>query len=378
AYAYTVTLEPHNQPWLFALEWPVSLPPEAFATYDFQLHGKKPVRERIRYALASQPEAILPRQDRAILAEALELPERFNPRTVALGRRLRAESANAEEIVARALGFLRAQGLVYTLQPPLMGEHVADEFLFDARRGFCEHFAASFVVLMRAAGVPARVVTGYQGGEHNPVDDTWVIRQSDAHAWAEVWLEGTGWRRVDPTAAAHPARIEHNLAAALPAGEPLPLLRRLDLDLLRTLRYRWWALHHAWNQWVLGYDPERQRDLLRRLGMSSPDWQQMTAWLAGLSGITLLLLAAALLKRSPHRDPLSRAWARLSRRLGKKGLARQSWEGPHDYAARVGHQLPARAGEIRAIAELYSALRYGGADAKLVRELSRRIAAFKP
>ncbi|MCX8086515.1 MAG: DUF3488 and transglutaminase-like domain-containing protein [Rhodocyclaceae bacterium] len=377
-YAYTVTLEPHNKPWLFALEFPVSLPPETIDTHDFQLHAKKPVRERIRYRVVSQPMILQRPEELDILAEALELPEGLNPRTVALGRRLAAEHRQDERIVAAALAFLRNAKLLYTLQPPLMSEHVADQFLFDYKRGFCEHFAASFAVLMRAAGIPARVVTGYQGGERNPIDGTWVIRQSDAHAWTEVWLEGEGWRRVDPTAAAAPLRIEQNLAAAVPAGDPLPLLHRLDSDFMRALRYRWWAVNNAWNQWVLGYNPERQREFLARLGMPSPDWRTMSAWLAGLSGATLLAIAGWLLSQRPRRDPLERAWGRFSRRLARRGLARHPWEGPRDYAARLSARLPEQAAEINAIAQLYSALRYGGADVKLGQELVRRIAAFKP
>jgi transglutaminase-like putative cysteine protease len=154
--------------------------------------------------------------------------------------------------------FLR-QRLVYTLAPPVLGEQTADEFLFDTRQGFCEHFSNAFAVAMRAAGVPARVVTGYQGGEVNPVDGWLIVRQYDAHAWTEVWLAGRGWVRIDPTAISAPTRIDLNLAAAVPAGDPLPLLMRVDLAWLRDIRFRWEAVANTWNQWVLGYNPERQR-----------------------------------------------------------------------------------------------------------------------
>jgi hypothetical protein len=273
---------------------------------------------------------------------------------------------------------MRDQQLIYTLQPPLMKLHVADEFLFDHQRGFCEHFSAAFAILMRAAGVPTRVVTGYQGGERNPVDDTWVVRQSDAHAWTEVWLPGQGWQRIDPTAASAPARIDLNLAAAVPAGDPLPFLSGAGLDWLREARYRWWAVSNAWNQWVLGYNPQRQLEFLSRLGMAAPDWRKMTATLAVLCGIVLLALAGGLLYRRPRLDPAARLWRKLGRRLARRGLARQDWEGPCDYARRVAAARPEHGDEIIAISLLYAGLRYGQCEPSRIDELRRRIAAFAP
>ena len=380
AYRYAITLEPHNRPWLFALELPDGLPAglaaPSFATGDFQLLSRRSIRERIRYELVSRTEVDFLPASPPQLAAALALPAGSNPRTQALGAAWAQDGGSDATRVQRGIDFMREQRLGYTLQPPLTGIHTADEFLFDSRRGFCEHFSSAFVVLMRAAGVPARVVTGYQGGEHNPVDDTWVIRQSDAHAWAEVWLAERGWVRVDPTAASHPARIEQNLAAAVPVGDPLPLLARQGFIWLREARFRWWALNNVWNQWVLGYNPQRQRELLERLGMYSPDWRKMSAALAILSGVALLGLALWLLRQRPGRDAAERAWHRFSRRLARRGLARHAWEGPRDYATRLAYALPTRATEIRHIAELYCAARYAGIATALP-ELERRIAVFK-
>ncbi len=383
-YDYAITLEPHNKPWLFALELPVTLPAIAALTSDFQLHARKPVRERIRYELRSQATLRHAAEHPRVLAQALTLPATLNPRTQALGAEWQQRGESEAQRLQRAIDFMRGQGFVYTLQPPLMDEDVADAFLFDHKRGFCEHFAASFVVLMRAAGVPARVVTGYQGGEHNPVDDSWVIRQSDAHAWAEVWLAQQGWVRVDPTALSAPARIEINLAAALPAGEPLPFLSGSGLDWLRAARFRWWAISDAWNQWVLGYNPERQRNFLKKLGMREPDWRSMGAALAVLGGLVLLALSGWMLYRRPRADPAARAWQQLSRRLARheKGLARHAWEGPREYVGRVAGALPRHAAELDAIARLYATLRYGPAPAAtintMLKELRRRVAAFTP
>lgn len=377
---HEVTLEPHGKHWLFALELPGSLPPDALATPDFQLVAGTPVVARQRYPVTSFPDLDAGADDR-LRGMALALPADSNPRTRALAAGWRKQATSDEELLRMAQTFFLRQGLTYTLAPPLMGTHTADEFLFDTRQGFCEHFANAFAVAMRAAGVPARVVTGYQGGEINPVDGWLTVRQYDAHAWTEVWLSGRGWVRVDPTAISAPTRINVNLAAAVPLGDPLPLFARADLAWLRDLRFRWDAVTNAWNQWVLGYNPERQRWLLERLGMPQPDWRRMTAALAVLCGIALLALSAWTLRRRRDDDPVRAVWDRLSRRLARRGLARRPHEGPMDYAERVAAARPAVAGEIRAIAAAYARLRYAdGADGDCnsFDRLRRRVASFRP
>ena len=195
--------------------------------------------------------------------------------------------SGTNRFAGNAFEFFRGSRFEYTLQPPLLGENSVDEFLFDAKQGFCEHFASSFVFLMRAAGVPARVVTGYQGGDTNPVDGYMVVRQADAHAWAEVWLAGGGWTRVDPTAAAVPVRVELGITAAAPAGQSL--LMRANLNWLKGLRNNWEALTNQWNQWVLGYNPDRQREMLAWLGVRQPNWETMTLMLFwSVAGVVLL------------------------------------------------------------------------------------------
>ncbi len=381
-YDYALTLEAHNRPWILALDFPG--PGAAGARYatDLRLLADRPVRHRTRFALTAYPETPVGRfESPGALAIARQLPSDTNPRTVALARELAEGAPDDETILARVLDHMRELGLVYTLRPPLLGRHSADEFLFDTRRGFCEHFASAFVVLMRAAGVPSRVVTGYQGGEINPIDGSMVVRQSDAHAWAEVWLDGRGWVRVDPTALAAPSRIDAGLAAALPQGELLPLMMRPALSWLRAARHRWEAVSNAWNQWVLGYDTLRQHELMRRLGVAEPDWRTLSALLAASTGVLMLLLLAWAHARHRAADPLDRAWDAFCAKLARRGLPRLPWEGPMDYAGRVAAALPTRAGVVRTIAAAYARLRYGGngpADPAATRALARSIQRFKP
>jgi len=384
AVAYSVTLEPHNKPWLFALELPGTIPAEASIAHDYQLMAKTPVRSRIRYDMRSYLETT-PGEDESgsVLREALLLPERSNPRARALAQSWRSElGGNDQAIVRRMLEYYRSLIFVYTLSPPILGEDSLDEFLFETKRGFCEHFAAGFVFMMRAAGIPARVVTGYQGGEVNPIDGTLIVRQSDAHAWAEIWLKERGWVRVDPTAAIAPSRIESNLAVALPAGDVRPLLTRPEFVWLLHVRYRWDALANIWNQWVLGYNPKRQRDLLASWGMRSPDWQQMTVVLSVLCGTLLLVYSLwAILQRQPV-APALLAWNKLSKMLARRGLAREPWEGPHDYAKRIANSLSLSekpyAEEVATIADIYAHMRYAQHSpqqaAGMLRELESRIA----
>jgi transglutaminase-like putative cysteine protease len=375
---YEVTLEPHGKHWLFALEMPSAAPPNAIITSDYQMLSKGPVRNRIRYAVRSSLD-FRPGEEEtaATLASLLELPDN-NPRTRALVRRWRSELEDDEALARRMLAHFRREAFFYTLTPPRLGENDIDQFLFETRRGFCEHYASAFVFAMRAAGIPARVVTGYQGGERNPVDGYFTVRQSDAHAWAELWFPGKGWVRYDPTAAVAPNRIEAGLASALPAGEPLPLLVRPDLSWLRQLRFRWEAIANTWNQWVLGYDELRQREFLTRLGMREPDWKAMTAVMAILSGFLLLALTVWALHRYVRQDPALRAWNRLSRKLSRIGLARRDWEGPRDYVRRVCLACPRLARPLEEIAALYIGLRYGTLTGKApLRKMRALIAAMR-
>jgi transglutaminase-like putative cysteine protease len=378
---YEVTLEPHGKFWLFALEMPATLPPDSALTSDYQPVARQAVRNRVRYTQRAWPESIAGRNEAPhMLRSALALPRDGNPRARAVGAAWRARHGDdGAAILAAAENFFLNQFLIYTLNPPLLGGDMVDEFLFETRRGFCEHFAASFVFTLRAAGVPARVVAGYQGGEVNPVDGYLVVRQYDAHAWAEAWIAGRGWVRIDPTAISAPSRINSNFTAAVPAGEALPFLVRSDLAWLREVRYRLDAITNGWNQWVLGYNPQRQRDLLASLGLNEPDWRGMTAVLSVLCGAVMLGLTGWILRNRLRVDPALAAWRRFTVRLARRGVAWQPWEGPQAFAERAARQIPWHSETIREIAVLYARLRYGAApQAGDLIDLKAKIAGFKP
>jgi hypothetical protein len=291
-------------------------------------------------------------------------------------------------LIDAALDHFRRGGYTYTLQPPLLGRHSIDEFLFDTRQGYCEHYAAAFVVLMRALDIPARVVTGYQGGEVNPVDGFMTVRQSDAHAWAEVWLAQRGWIRVDPTAVVAPMRIEQGaveiarqaglnpgFGGAAGAGAPT------WIRWLRTVRFNWEALQNSWNQWVLAYSPERQRALLERLGLE-PDWR-MLGVLLGVSLIAILAVLAffSLRYRNP-RDPLSQLFDRFRGRLLEAGLPVDLSFGPRALRTQIENVLaPTARQDAAAILQAIESWRYSRASesvtAAQLRELRSAVRRFR-
>lgn len=360
---YTVTLEPHNKRWLFILDMPAKLSIAAEFAPDFQVLNRTPVNARTRYSamsfLSYRANLGEPPQQ---LQRALALPRGYNPQARQLAAEWRARSGSELALVRTALAYFNQKGFAYTLEPPPLGFNSVDEFLFKTKKGFCEHYAGSFVFLMRAAGIPARVVTGYQGGEFNDLGGYYVLRQYDAHAWAEVWLQDRGWVRIDPTAAVSPERIQSGLNAALPGNVDLPLLARTQSPFLLKLRFNLDALTNQWNQWVLGYDTERQFAFLTRLGMEDITWQKLA--LNMLSGVALLVgvFALIMLRRlaSGHTDAVQAFWLKACRKLEKAGLPRAPHEGAMDYADRIAAARPDLAEDMYDIAARYASLRYGG------------------
>jgi len=380
ALEYTVTLEPHNRQWLFALDLPDSAPAHAVATSDFQLRAAAPVVTRLRYETRSFLEYRTGLEEpRAVLERALRLPEKMNPRTVQLAQDLRRRFASDAALVREVLLMFRNENFSYTLEPPPVGVHSVDDFLFNTRAGFCEYYASALAVIMRAAGIPARIVTGYQGGEVNPYGGYLIVRQAYAHAWNEVWLPNEGWVRVDPTAAVSPLRIQSGIAAAVPRSDPLPLLVRGDYPWLRQLQFTWDSLANQWNQWVLGYNPERQRWVLSRVGIDDATWRTLGLALVGVTAVIMILLLPLMLRTLKSRvaDPVTAAYARFCAKLGRRGLARAPAEGPCDYANRLARLRPELAPSIGAITGRYVALRYGdGGNETEVRELERQVRQF--
>jgi len=380
-YDYSMTLEPQGQRWLLALDYPGADIEGALYASNYQLLARRPTQSRLRLAMNAYPET-QPGADesQAVLQQALRLPRNANPRTTAMVRELVVGIDSPQRIVTAVLDDMRSRRLVYTLEPPLLGRESVDEFLFDTRAGFCEHFSSAFVFMMRRAGVPARVVLGYQGGEINPVDRTMVVRQSDAHAWGEVWLPERGWVRIDPTAVSAPERIEQGLAASLSLDRGLPFLMHPSMAWLQRFRFQWEALSNRWNQWVLAFDIDQQRNMLERLGIQQPDWRKLVLLLgAVLSGLTVLLLIWALFQRR-REEPLDRAWRLFGDKLARKNLGRHPWEGPVDYVERAIAALPAHAEALRDIAATYTRLRYGqlkADDDAQVKILLRRIRELK-
>ncbi|MDR1889321.1 MAG: DUF3488 and transglutaminase-like domain-containing protein [Zoogloeaceae bacterium] len=358
---YTLTLEAHQRNWLLPLEMPTHVEGvEADMTRNGLLRSRRPITTRTRLQLVSHPEyrmdaeaSLPPGLQRA----SLQLPRDYNPRTLELARRWRAENPDPRQLAERALRHFHDEAFYYTLEPPLLGAQAMDDFLFNTRSGFCEHYASAFVTLMRAAGVPARVVMGYLGGELNPVDGFLVVRQSSAHAWAEIWIANEGWIRIDPTAAIPPERVAPDAAANL---VDLPSeLAGYAIDWLQGLRYRWDAVNNSWNQWVLGYSSERQRELLSILGLSNPSWQRITTALIVVMAAMLLALSLWLLQARPDTtDPAWKLWRKALRHLAKQGVRTQPWETPLALAKRLQTERPDLAETVLALARLVCAARY--------------------
>jgi len=380
---YTVTVEPHSRRWLFALDLPSRVPPLSTMSNDFQLLHQTAVNNRVRYDMASH----LNYRDNAALGgrelrRALALPANANPRSRELASQMRKAAGGERAYIAAVLGMFRSQNFYYTTTPPLLPrENPVDEFLFSTRAGFCEHFASSFAVLMRAAGIPARIVTGYQGGELNTIGNYLTVRQADAHAWVEVWLNDDGWVRVDPTAAVSPARVEAGVAAAVPQAETLPFMMRGVYPWLRRARMAWDSAANSWNQAVLGYTQDRQRQLMRRVGIDDATWRSLATVMFIATGVITLVLAALMLHklRASRPDPVTAAYLRFCERLARCGVKRHPSEGPDAFRKRAAAARPELAPSIGAISELYIRLRYGEtARTSDALQLKREVAAFSP
>ena len=349
AFNYEVTLEPSNKPWVFALDAAMAAPVLAGyqlrATSELQWLTNRPITDLIRYKAQSHTQFRYgPEKPDLSLQNDVKLPKGYNPRTLELAADIKADArlanadkdADAATLVNAVMQKLRTGGYEYTLEPGVYGNNTADEFWFDRKTGFCEHIASSFVVLMRAMGVPARIVTGYQGGEFNEVDGYWVVRQSDAHAWAEIWQAGkqdgstTGsWVRVDPTSAVAPQRIDSLQRLTAPSGvfgDAISSLWTSTLgnggyNPLLQLRAVWDAVNNTWNQKILNYTEATQLNILKNMGFSSPSWTDLSyVLIAIIVTVSLLGIAWTTWDKRQH-DPWLRLLSTVRARLEKMGLA---------------------------------------------------------
>ncbi len=384
--AYTVTLEPHNQKWLYALDMPGQNPElgpdQSWITSDFQLLTQKPIRQRIRYEMISYPEYKISGLNDDELQKSLQLPRQQHGRTKRLIHQWKKEGLSKKQIIKRALKLFSEDKFYYTLNPPLLENDRVDQFLFETKQGFCEHYASAFAVMMRLAGIPARIVLGYQGGEYNPVGDYFVVHQRNAHAWTEVWIKEQGWTRVDPTAAVSPLRVIEGIESALPGniiGIPLMFSRNsLTRQLWRRLNYSWDTVNNQWNQWVISYGPKRQKAFLAQFGLQKIDWSSMIFLIIIFIVLILIYLAFVLLKSTPENgEPVKRLYIKFCKKLARCGIHHVAHEGPVDFAKRAALKRGDLSQQIYNITDIYIAIRYGSNNAQIP-SLQEHVRSFRP
>ncbi|SFJ89081.1 transglutaminase TgpA family protein [Methylophaga sulfidovorans] len=383
SYNYQMTLEPHNKKWLFALDFPTKLP-QSFQTHlttDGQLNSNEAIKQRSQYSLTSSPSYTFNAASDPNLNAALQLPENKHTKTRALAEKWQQQSATPQQYIDTVLDFFKNDGFVYSLSPPRLNGDTVDEFLFNTKEGFCEYYAASFTVLMRAAGIPARIVTGYQGGDINPVDNILTVRQRDAHAWSEVWLPKQGWVRVDPTAAVSHQRIEQGIGRFLPPGRQSPAMLGNNNQLVaawNSLKNNWNAFNTAWDMWVVSFGPERQLELLSKLGMTNPNWKKMTLVLTILFVLSGLIMTLSIWFKRSSSDPAVVLYQRFCKKLARLGIKKADYEGPQDFAQRAQVALPEYQQQIDSITTLFTTWRYRQQDEQTLSSLREQIKTFKP
>jgi len=368
---YSMAVEGHDQPWVVALDLPTAAPEGARLDHDNALIAARPMTALTQWRLQSSPPLLFEGElEAALRTRALQLPRGLNPRTRALGEQWRQEAgagASADvAIVNRALAWIR-RDFAYTLDTPLPGRDGADEFLFDQQAGYCEHFSSAFTVLMRAAGVPARVAVGYAGGERNPFGGYWIVRNMDAHAWTEVWLPGRGWVRVDPTAAVAPERIYDTIGDRQGASGQ-------NFGSGRTWAQLGDWMRRGWNDFVLGFDARRQSRMLQGWGLQDLDTRRLALMFAVVTVLVLAGMGWLLARGEREPDPLLRAWHRLGRRYARLGLAPLPHEPALSWARRVAAARGPAADALISLSQRFADSRYAAAHrdmSVLLRDLRR-------
>ena len=375
---YQVTMEPTRQQWVFALDIPYRWTLDrTFMGRQQELARMFPIDQRVAYEVESYIDHRTEAQINNFTRDwYLTLPDRSNPRAVELAKKMRSEAGSDSAFINALLARFHDEEFYYTLEPPPLGSNPVDRFLFDTQRGFCEHYASAFSVMMRAAGIPSRIVLGYQGGELNPIGNYMIVRQSDAHAWAEVWFDGRGWVRVDPTAAVAPERIELGVAESLFDGVGLEWGLSAPSMLLHRIQLSWDALNARWNDLVLGYGPDKQNDFMRMLGMDDPSWRKMMLTLVTIV-IALILLVSGILALRYRPPPRDRAAALYQRFVAKSGHQLDIGESPAAFAGRVSTDSRLSADTIHDITSSYQEARYGSIGPAALQRLEAQVAALR-
>ena len=375
SWRYTVQLEPNERHWLFALDYPVSTPPDSRLTLDFQLIQRQAVIQLMEYAMTSNPNfADTPELSETLRQQALELPEDSNPRTRELVESWRRETPGDEEFVRRVLDHFNQQPFHYSLSVPLLGVHSVDEFLFDSRTGYCEHYASTFAVMMRMAGIPSRIVTGYLGGWYSEIGKYLLVRQSDAHAWTEVWFPERGWTRVDPTAAVSPLRVQQGSLGALSLPRHM-----FDYSWLRQMRTSVDIIQQRWNDWIIEYGARRQAKLLAPLGLKHMTPVMLVSVLFATISVFAAILVPIVLRISGPgiKDPIQQLWQKFLTRLASAGFETRASDGAMELAEAASIRLPADSRVIWNIATLYTRCRYSP-DPPPANDLKHAINEFRP
>lgn len=380
---YEIVLEPTQQKWLFALDVPVTTPAEAVRNADLQLVAQQPITALKRYPVRSALTYQTAPATAPERARALQLPRNLTLRMRELVADWRSRAVDDWALVQEALAFFHRESFYYTLQPPRLGANPTDAFLFETKQGFCEHYASAFALLMRIGGVPARVVLGYLGGEPNRLSGHWSVWQSDAHAWAEVFIDGRGWVRVDPTAVIDPTRIDNSGATRLlGAGQSM----RFNLDqanmlaqLMRNWRLFGDTVNAAWQNWVLDFSAADQLALLDQLGFGALREYGLAVLMVIAVSLTLGVILLALLRDRIVRDPLEAHYLQFCQRLARIGLARQHHEGPQHFGQRVIQQRPDLMVAVKRFLAVYIPARFGvQSDNKAVNQLAELLRRFHP
>jgi len=375
SYRYSVQLEPHERHWLFALDYPASIPRESLLTTDYMLRSKKAITSLKTYTMISEPDfTIDPRLLADYRAIALSVPEHLNPRSRAWIKELREQYPRDANLIRAVLNHFNDEEFYYSLDPPPLGLHAIDDFMFTTRDGYCEHYASTFTVLMRMAGIPARVVTGYQGGYFNAAGGYFLIRQSDAHAWSEVWVSGSGWTRVDPTAMVAPERIERGALDAFGWKRSW-----YDFTWLRSAKNSLDVAQHYWNRWVVAFDYDRQAGMFSSLGLKIASTRILVTGMLVLGGLALLLAWPMLRRVSSRkvRDPALQLYQVFLRRLEKLGIHSPPNEGAGELAQRASAQIPERGDAINRISKIYYLCRYARGGHKLLPKLKTLVSGFR-